>query len=121
MKPNKRTYNLKNKLAAIFMIMTLAWLTVSIPFVYKAQQQANYAKANAQTNLPDEEDSSNNPFANTTEEKAGSNSLSEYLHHTEELTEPEILLHKHDAAHDISVYVAFHGELLTPPPEFILS
>ena len=126
MKKNKTKYNLKAKLAAIFMIMTLVWLTISIPFVYAAQQQqSTYAKVNAHSNdLPDSEDSSSNPFGNTTEEKAesgSSSSLSEYLHDMEELTNLAGLQHKHDASHDVSVYVAFHGEMLCPPPNFILS
>lgn len=68
-------------------------------------------------------DDNGNPFANTTEEKAesGSGTLSEYLHNIHELVHPVGLIHKHNGTHDADVYVAYHGELLCPPPNFILS
>jgi hypothetical protein len=123
MKHNKGKYKAESIVAAIFMIASLLWLTISTPFVYAAQQQQ---KAYSQPMPADEEipgAEENNPFSNTTEEKAesGSGSLSEYLHHIHELIHPAGSLHKHNCSHDFSVYVAFHGELLCPPPNFILS
>ena len=125
MNHRKAIFKLENKVAATFMVIALLWLTVSIPFVNAAQQQQ---KAYASNILADEEtpcDDSNttNPFGNTTEEKAesGSGTLSEYLHNIHELVHPAGLSHQHNASHDADVYVAFHGEMLCPPPNFILS
>ena len=123
MKRNKETFNLANKVTAIFMVIALLWLTVSIPFVTAAQQQQQaYSDViPSDEEIPVSEES--NPFSNTTEEKAesGSNSLSEYLHHIHELIHPAGFLHRHNCSHDFDVYVAFHGEMLCPPPNFILS
>jgi hypothetical protein len=122
MNHNRETYKAKSIVAAIFMSLTLLWLTVSIPFVNAAQQHQE-AQAKTSHNHPDAEDSSCNPFGNTAEEKAesGSSSVSEYLHHINELTDLSGSLHKHNCSHSFSVYVAFHGELLCPPPNFIRS
>ncbi len=114
---------MENKVTAIFMVLALLWLTVSIPFVNAAQQQQKvYSLVTPfDEEIPGSEES--NPPGNTTEEKAeaGSNSLSEYLHHIHELIHPAGTLHRHNCSHDFDVYVAFHGEMLCPPPNFILS
>ena len=97
------------------MAMTLLWLTISIPFVYAAQQkQAELVKTTHSQN-----DDSSNPFANTTEEKAPSsvNLSEEYLHHHNEITQLTDIKLQHTHFHSYDVYVAFHGELLSPPPE----
>ena len=123
MNKGQNTYKLKNIVSAVFMILTLVWLTVSTPFVNASQQQEQISSLTlpADEEVPGSED--NNPFSNTTEEKteSGSSNLSEYLHNIHELTHPAGLLHQHDCTHHASVYVAFHGELLCPPPNFILS
>jgi hypothetical protein len=117
MRHNKQPYQTGNILAAILMVITLLWLTVSIPFVYEAgQQQEAYSQtSNTDDELPDTEDS---PLGNTTEEKteSGSTTLSEYLHHIDELSDPAGTSYKHNCSHDVAVYVAFHGEMLCPPP-----
>ena len=123
MRRNRQTYKAASIVSSIFMILTLVWLTVSTPFVNAAQQQKQTSSASipADEETPGSDD--NNPFSNTTEEKAesGSGTLSEYLHNTHELVHPTGLAHKHNASHDANVYVAFHGEMLCPPPNFILS
>lgn len=68
-----------------------------------------------------QEEADCNPFANTTEEKTeSSTSLSfseEYLHeHHEQLTNLDDIL-KHAKCGHSALYIAFHGELLSPPPE----
>lgn len=109
-------YSLQHTVSAVIMMLMLAWLTVSIPFVYQSQQAA-IEQTSKQSSQSDKDD--NNPFTNTTEEKAPSNTTinEEFLHHHEELTHPsaDILTHYND--HTFSVYVAFHGELISPPPE----
>ncbi|MBS1607179.1 MAG: hypothetical protein JSS70_00030 [Bacteroidetes bacterium] len=103
------------------MLLTLFWLTLSIPFVYKAQQQIVKEKiAAAQDKSTNDEESSGNPLSNTNEEKSSNsfNTLSEeYLHHhtSEELSHYRISTnHLHHAQE--STYIAFHGEMLCPPP-----
>ena len=100
------------------MMLALAWLTVSIPFVYSAQQLSiekieTTAKHNADS------DTDNNPFANTTEEKApsGSNTLSEYLHDTHTLDKQIASQLKYIYQPDVATYIAYHGELTGPPPK----
>jgi hypothetical protein len=103
------------------MMLTLAWLTVSLPYVTEAQQKAQAAKCpNVNSPLDCNEEEAENPFANTTEEKT-SNSFSslseEYLHD----------IHFHDLyveipstefkVEDAATYIAFHGELIVPPPD----
>ncbi|MGB8191723.1 MAG: hypothetical protein WCF67_07380 [Chitinophagaceae bacterium] len=102
------------------MALALAWLTISIPFVYAQQQNLKQAVANV-TAAAEEE--CNGIFGNTTEEKteSGNNTLSEYLHdmHQHMHCAPELV--KHSKCHPPSLYYAFHPELLSPPPELALS
>lgn len=114
MKP-KNIYTLTHFAIATGMMLALTWLTISTPFVYTAQQQTARQQA---MNVGDEEDTSN-PFANTTEEKTpdGFNTLSEYLHEYKVIIHPEVIAINHFPAHFADLYIAFHGELLSPPPE----
>jgi hypothetical protein len=112
-----KAYTIKHVLSAIFMAITLLWLTVSTSFVYSAQQkQLSAAKANSAQNADED---ATNPFANTTEEKTPSsaNLTEEYLHHHEEQVYFTTVKLNHTHRHSYNVYVAFHGELLSPPPE----
>lgn len=109
------------------MILALLWLTISAPFVYKAQQELEKRQHHAQNialTMEDLQDNTEecNPFGNNTEEKteSGSNGLSEYLHHIHELSHLPGLSPKHNCSHSFSVYVAFHGELHYPPPNSVL-
>lgn len=114
MKRAKKPYTVLQLASAVVMILALLWLTISIPFVYVAQQQMSITT----TDLGCEEEAGN-PLGNTTEEKkhSGSNSLSEeYLHHyhAEDLfISPIAQFHKSENA---GVYNAFHGEVHVPPP-----
>ena len=96
--------------------VTLVWLTLSLPFVYAAQQEQ---VAIAKAHHTHTDDDSSNPFANTTEEKAPTsvNLSEEYLHHHEEISQLADIKLQHTHYHSYDVYVAFHGELLSPPPE----
>ncbi len=102
---------------SIFLMLMLAWLTVSIPFVYAAQD-IHHAKMIANGDMADE--TADNPFANTTEEKTSGNSTSfseEYLHDTHA---GEHFQTESDAEYKIehvATYIAFYGELLSPPPD----
>lgn len=101
------------------MIAALIWLTVSIPFVYKGQQRLKEIEKAESAKASKSNSEENNPFANTTEEKTPStNSLAEeYLHHTEEQNHNNSIA-THTFTHaDESLYIAFHGELISPPPD----
>jgi len=122
MKRNKKTYNLFQLASAIFMILALLWLTVSAPFVFASQQHLAKYEKSAPVDSPADsnEEESTNPLTNTTEEKAPSSSSfsEEYLHdhHTTDFFFSIALqFHKCENADE---YVAYHGELLVPPPNF---
>ena len=101
------------------MILALVWLTVSAPVVNAANQRINQDQSGVQTtDLADTEDSGCNPFGNNTEEKSptsvGFNE--EYLHHHEDALNAANLSLQHFRALAAREYVAFHGEMLCPPP-----
>lgn len=97
------------------MMIALAWLTVSTPFVYASQQQV--AAQKAASNGSDAKGA--NPFANTIEEKpeSGANTLSEYLHDAHEHFHYVPAPEKYHKCHSSDLYYAFHPELISPPPE----
>jgi len=120
MKNALEPYSFFQRVSAIMMIVALSWLTISAPFVF--EQQQNIAKENSSscTNFPmagNEEEA--NPFSSSTEEKAPKslNTFSEeYLHdhhYSEYLFSISSKFHK---CEDAGTYVAYHGELLVPPP-----
>jgi hypothetical protein len=117
----RKLHTVKTLLTAIFLVGVLAWLTVSLPFVYNAQK-VFHAQMAAASGSDDKSDNSN-PLTNTTEEKTSSNTsmfAEEYLHdahaaahhfHTELSNEYKI--------EQVATYTAFYGELLSPPPDLI--
>ena len=118
MRPASFIYNTRQILSSAMMIMTLVWLTVSLPVVTKYQRVAIPVKTSSTTDKGDKE--SNNPFANTTEEKnpTSSNTIAEeFLHESYTHTEHLPLPVKYNKCTHPAVYVAYHGELLSPPPE----
>jgi hypothetical protein len=120
MRKKKNIQRFLQKITAVFMIATLFWLTVSAPVVYRAQQrQAEKESAKSCSALGGNEEESAKP-AGANEGKGNStNSLSEeYLHelHLEDyFFSAKAGYHKPENASD---YVAYHGELLVPPPNF---
>lgn len=104
-------------MSCVFMMLALAWLTVSLPIVYSAQQTAQEKKVKESQA---QEEEAGNPLTNTTEEKTPGNSNSfseEYLHdpnHTEHFI-TEISFQYHIEYHP--TYIAFYGDLETPPPD----
>ena len=113
-------YNFFQRLSAIMMIVALSWLTISAPFIFEQQQKSAKQNASATADLPiaDTEEEAN-PFSGSTEEKAPKtlNSFSEeYLHdhhQSEYFFSIASTFHK---CEDAGTYVAYHGELLVPPP-----
>ena len=118
MKNERKIYTLAQRLSSLLMILTLLWLTVSISFVYTSMDDASLEQAST-TSLPaDNEEESANPFGNNTEEKnPGSTSFSEeFLHHSESGSHFILSANAFGAGENASLYVAFNGELLVPPP-----
>jgi len=115
----KKIYTIGHKLSAVFMIVALLWLTISAPFVFASQQELakQHQMADNQSPVPGGEEESN-PFGNSTEEKApSSNAFSEEFLHDHHITHyfmsASSTYHKGENA---DTYIAFHGELLVPPP-----
>jgi len=116
-------YSLKEKGISTLLIMTLLWLTVSLPYISDAQQYSTrIALESGKSSLP--LDDSSNPVSGNPEEKAASggiNTLSEeYLHHPEEILAMETSRVSHSTFHLICFYETFHGELLCPPPNCLI-
>jgi hypothetical protein len=99
-------------LSSIFMVLALFWLTVSLPYVYEAQQ------VNKEIVSDQDADNAGN-MGNTTEEKteSGNNSISEYLHDHNPLSHDLSDLNKGFKLHAHGLYSAFHPEMILPPPE----
>ena len=99
-------------------MLTLAWLTVSLPFVSNAKETLEkYTMSASET--PMENEGTEDPFANTTEEKT-STSISvseEYLHeqHTPEHYLDE--LSREYITEQAALYISFYGKLISPPPD----
>jgi hypothetical protein len=118
---DKKTYSGFQLASAVFMILALLWLTISAPFVYACQQEL--AKQNkteqTQSHMAGNEEETANPFGNNTEEKApnSTNSFSEEYLHDQHVADyffsPGLQYHK---CINARTYVAYHGELLVPPP-----
>jgi hypothetical protein len=111
------SYGFWKMASALFFIVALLWLTVSLPFVNAVQQGYE---------LCSDSDSADNPFAGSeeeaprggTEEKApGNNSLSEeYLHDQHKAEYFFSVQAEYHKCENAGTYHAFHGELLVPPP-----
>ncbi|HVG40914.1 MAG TPA: hypothetical protein VM888_04815 [Chitinophagaceae bacterium] len=124
MKKKNKKYNPFDFASAIFMILALLWLTVSTPFVYASQQKLQEASKMMQTSLGEDcnEEEASNPLTNTTEEKNPNSSGSfseEYLHHQHEFDYYFSVASQYHKSENDGTYIAFHGELLVPPPDAV--
>jgi len=123
MKKNRKFYSVTQLVSAVVMILALVWLTVSTPFVYAAQQElAKLQKMEkAASPLTGSEEESSNPFGNSTEEKApGNTSLSEeYIHSNYRIYFFFSIATQYHKCENADTYIAFHGELLVPPPNVL--
>jgi hypothetical protein len=120
MNSRKRPNKVSSYISSIFMMLALAWLTVSLPIVYGAQQADTYKTAENQSSQDKQEDDGTNPFANTTEEKTP-NSVNtpseEYLHDAHDGIYYIAVPSTEYKPENVSTYIAFHGELISPPPD----
>jgi len=120
MKKNRKPYTIFQKGCSIFLMLTLFWLTISTPFVIASQQELAKQQKASSIELPvndgdDETDGGNN---NNIEEKVppGNNLSEEFLHEHHSIHHffsETSLYHKLENS---DTYIAFHGELLVPPP-----
>lgn len=112
-KCNSRSNTAVRITSVLLMLLALAWLTVSLPFVNKS-----YELGKALTEQTQDDDDCN-PLRNTNEEKteSGVNSIAEYLHETPEALQHFSVLLAFQKCHPSDLYFAFHPELLSPPPE----
>jgi hypothetical protein len=111
-------YNLKQVISSLIMLLALAWLTVSTPFVYRAQQQQE--KLAEQYQCPEDANEDYNPFASTNEERSESSSTNfseEYLHHGHHMDQHFTTVVTDYKCHQTDEYIAYHPEFFSPPPE----
>ena len=115
MKPASNIFSFKHMLSSLLMLLALAWLTISIPFVYEHQKAQKEISKQESKSCED----NSNPLSNSNEEKteAGVNTLSEYLHETHITTQPISTIDKYYKCHSADLYFAYHPELISPPPE----
>ena len=117
-------YTTKEKSWGILMILALLWLTVSLPIVNHAREQlAKQSLITIPLNDSPVESCEDNPLSNSVEEKSSASSsiLEEYLHHAHEGFIPDNPYLSHIDPNSYDEYIAFHGKLLPPPPESLLS
>src|SRR6218665_108765 len=101
-----------NLISSIVMMLMLAWLTVSAPVVNACKQQ----KAKQEKKM-----TPSSPLAAAEEEKVPSSpstsTANEYLHENEELQYSFTSVVTSYISHQSAVYIAFHGEFVSPPPD----
>ena len=116
MQKSKQIFALRHVVSSIFLLLTLAWLTVCLPVVNENQQKAK-AQAEQTDKEPNADD--DNPLNNTTEEKteSGISLLDEYIHDTHILEQHFIVLSSSFKYHPSDLYLAYHPDLIIPPPE----
>ena len=98
------------------MLTALAWLTVCLPVVNKAQKQyQQIAKQSGTSKAGD----NTNPLSNTNEERSesGLSLLSEYLHEAPVMERRFVTLSRSYSCHPSGLYLAYHPELIIPPPK----
>lgn len=120
MKSGRKSIKTSLIVSSILMMLTLAWLTVSLPFVTSSQKTAQSTTTSTSNNNDCNDEDTDNPFSNTTEEKSSnSTSLSEeFLHDTHSSEHYLAVPSTEYKVEHASIYIAFHGELISPPPDF---
>lgn len=103
------------------MMLALAWLTVCLPIVNKAHEQVDQHSSTQSGHMAHgNEEECDNPFATNTEEKTSANSFSEeYLHDNHVAEHYRTGLSVAYKIEHCATYVAFYGELISPPPDTV--
>lgn len=116
---HSNSYNLLERASAIFLALTLVWLTVSTPFIIGSQQTSGDDTSISWSDEDGNEDGSDSSSGgNNVEEKAppGSNLSEEFLHEWNSASSVYIIISRTHKLYNAEEYVAFHGELHAPPP-----
>jgi hypothetical protein len=120
MKRSRKIYSVSQLFSAVIMILALMWLTVSTPFVLAHQQGLAKKDKMEKTSSPlagSEEETTKTPGNNTEEKTPGGNSFSEEYIHDNHKTDHFIpVSQQYQKSENADTYIAFHGELLVPPP-----
>lgn len=121
MRKIKRTYTAFQKVSAVFLMLTLLWLTVSTPFVLAAQQEIAKQEKMQTTSFPDSnsEDENSDSGNNNIEEKVpntGNGFSEEYLHEHYSTHFIASIISSYQKLDNSDTYIAYHGELHCPPP-----
>lgn len=120
MKEGQQSYSFFGRVSAFTMIVALSWLTISAPFVYACQQEMAKQNSSLAVDFPiTQAEEEANPINGSTEEKAPKtlNTVSEeYLHDNHRSEYFFSLTSQFHKGEDATTYIAYHGELLVPPP-----
>ena len=116
MTAKKQLFTVKDIVTSTLMLVLLAWLTVCLPFVNESQKAV---KAQTEKSSKEVKDNGSNPLTNTNEEKSenGTSLLSEYLHEAPVMERHFITIASIFNGHPSAIYIAFHPEMIIPPPE----
>ncbi len=120
MKKSRKIFSVVQLASAVVMILALMWLTVSTPYVIAAQQEVAKKNKIEKTSAPlnaGEEETTKTPGNNTEEKTPGSTSVSEeYIHDNHKADYIFSLSLQYQKCDNADTYIAYHGELLVPPP-----
>jgi hypothetical protein len=120
MKKGLKLYSFSQLFAAVFFIMALVWLTLGTSFVYSAQQEwAKLQKMSKKASpLSNAENEASNLPGNDAEGKTPvNNTLSEeFIHEHHSAIHFPVKLSTYHNSESADIYIAFHRELLVPPP-----
>ena len=117
MKRGQKTYHLLHKTAAVFLMATLAWLTLSTPYFMGVQQKQSANQNNISWNCNDCEDDCGDSSSNNVDEKAPNSNLSEEFLHEQHTHPAYAVIVDYNHGHEkCGIYIAYHGELHAPPP-----
>lgn len=121
MSKKKHIYTWHHKLKASFMLVALAWLTISAQFMVMNAIGMD-GQVQHQSSIPLTTGEEDNSIPVNTEEKIGSNGsmVEEYLNEHSSLRFFYTALIVFRQIHDARLYVAYHGELLVPPPNYCI-
>lgn len=107
-----RLYMLFRECNSIILIMILFWATISSPFIFRAQQKQMNPYHHA-ISFPID----NNLLSNTIEEETPATFYEECMLHENLHSFPNINVSQFFNDHQQPIYISFHGELISPPPE----
>lgn len=120
MKKSCKIYSVFQLASAVVMILALMWLTISTPFVIASQLEVAKKHKMEKTSTPltgSEEESAKTPGTSTEEKTPGGSSVSEEFLHDNHKGELFLSLSmQYQKSDNAGTYIAFHGELLVPPP-----